>query len=156
MTESKPKRRWFRFSLRTLFVLTTVFGVAMCWFERQLEIVRHRKQLLALLDSKVLPNSFPRYSTVIFDNRAYVLNGNCEIEADLQLSWIRRTCGDRLVPVICLPENTSSDEFTNFKTAFPEATVSKVTQKLAGISTVWPAPGHHFEQTGPQHKITLK
>jgi hypothetical protein len=50
MTETKPKRRWFRFSLRTLFALVTVFGVAMCWFEQQLEIVRHRKQLLALLD----------------------------------------------------------------------------------------------------------
>ena len=27
MTETKPKRRWFRFSLRTLFVLVTIIGV---------------------------------------------------------------------------------------------------------------------------------
>ena len=26
MTETKPKRRWFRFSLRTLFVLVTIVG----------------------------------------------------------------------------------------------------------------------------------
>ena len=26
MTETKPKRRWFRFSLRTLFVLVTIIG----------------------------------------------------------------------------------------------------------------------------------
>ena len=31
MTETKPKRRWFRFSLRTLFVLVTIIGVGAGW-----------------------------------------------------------------------------------------------------------------------------
>ena len=31
MTETKPKRRWFRFSLRTLFMLVTVDGVVAGW-----------------------------------------------------------------------------------------------------------------------------
>ena len=31
MTEAKPKRRWFRFSLRTLFVLVTAFCVWLGW-----------------------------------------------------------------------------------------------------------------------------
>ena len=38
-----PKRRWFRFSLRTMFVVVTIFGVWLGW---QLKIVRERKAIL--------------------------------------------------------------------------------------------------------------
>jgi hypothetical protein len=44
MTETKPKRRWFRFSLRTLFVLVTVIGVAAGWLANQLNWIRQRHQ----------------------------------------------------------------------------------------------------------------
>jgi hypothetical protein len=40
MTPSAPPRRRFRFSLRTLFVLVTVFGV---WFGWELKFVRERQ-----------------------------------------------------------------------------------------------------------------
>ena len=37
MTETKPKRRWFRFSLRTLFVLVTIICISrLVWQEREL------------------------------------------------------------------------------------------------------------------------
>jgi hypothetical protein len=42
MTETKPKRRWFRFSLRTLFVLVTVVGVVAGWVAYQLNWIRQR------------------------------------------------------------------------------------------------------------------
>jgi hypothetical protein len=38
-----PKRRWFRFSLRTLFVLVTLFG---CWLGYQLNWIRARRLAL--------------------------------------------------------------------------------------------------------------
>jgi hypothetical protein len=50
MTEIKPKRRWFKFSLRTLFVLVTIIGVGTVyainlarWMEQRDEFIRtHR------------------------------------------------------------------------------------------------------------------
>ena len=33
--QSKPRRRWFRFSLRTFFVLLTVFGLGLGWLTIQ-------------------------------------------------------------------------------------------------------------------------
>ena len=49
MTETKPKRRWFRFSLRTLFVLVTITSVTAWWWTRQLNWVRERHKFLATL-----------------------------------------------------------------------------------------------------------
>lgn len=42
--ETKPKRRWLRFSLRTLLLATAVFG---CWLAYEANWIRHRHQLLA-------------------------------------------------------------------------------------------------------------
>ena len=38
-----PKRRWFQFSLRTLFVVVTVFG---CWLGYELNWLRERHLLV--------------------------------------------------------------------------------------------------------------
>jgi hypothetical protein len=44
MTETKPKRRWFRFSLRMLFVLVTLVGVVAGWVAYQLNWIRQRRE----------------------------------------------------------------------------------------------------------------
>jgi hypothetical protein len=44
MTETKPKRRGFRFSLRTLFVLVTIAGVAAGWVAYQLNWIHQRHE----------------------------------------------------------------------------------------------------------------
>ena len=44
--DEKPKRSWFSFSLRTMFVLVTIFGVWLGW---QRKFVRERKAVLAEL-----------------------------------------------------------------------------------------------------------
>ncbi len=38
-----PKRRWFRFSLRTLFVVVTVFGI---WLGYELNWIRERHAII--------------------------------------------------------------------------------------------------------------
>ena len=43
MTETKPKRRWFRFSLRTLFVLVTI---ACIWLGYSFNWIRQRHDYL--------------------------------------------------------------------------------------------------------------
>lgn len=47
MTETKPKHRWLRFSLRTLFVLVTIVGVAAGWMACQLNWIRERHAFLS-------------------------------------------------------------------------------------------------------------
>ena len=42
MTETKPKRRWFRFSLRTLFVLVTIISLPFGWIAYQLNWIQQR------------------------------------------------------------------------------------------------------------------
>ncbi len=39
-----PRRRWFRFSLRALFLVVTAFG---CWLGYQLNWIRQREEFLA-------------------------------------------------------------------------------------------------------------
>ena len=46
MTETKPTRRWFRFSLRTLFVVVTIVGVAAGWVTYQLNWLEQRREFI--------------------------------------------------------------------------------------------------------------
>jgi hypothetical protein len=43
-SDGTRRRRWFRFSLRTLFVVLTVFG---CWLGYQLNWIRQRNAIVA-------------------------------------------------------------------------------------------------------------
>jgi hypothetical protein len=45
MIDAKPKRRWFRFGLRTLFVLVTVIGA---WLGYHFNWIRERHKLIGL------------------------------------------------------------------------------------------------------------
>ena len=45
MTETKPKRRWFQFSLRTLFVLIALLSIPIAWAASiQLNWIRQRNE----------------------------------------------------------------------------------------------------------------
>ena len=54
MTETKPKRRRFRFSLRTLFILVTIAGVATGWVEKQLNSIHQRHAFLQAHDRSLV------------------------------------------------------------------------------------------------------
>ena len=44
MTETETKRRWFRFSLRMLFVFVTIACLPMVWVAYQLKWIHERRQ----------------------------------------------------------------------------------------------------------------
>jgi hypothetical protein len=46
MTETKPKRRWFRFSLRTLFFVVMGVCAALAWVSLNIRQVRERDSML--------------------------------------------------------------------------------------------------------------
>jgi hypothetical protein len=50
-----PKRRWPRFTLRTLFVEVTVLGVALAWANWNVRQIRERERLFHAID--VSPNN---------------------------------------------------------------------------------------------------
>ncbi len=47
--ETKQKRRWFRFSLRTLFVIVTAFAILMGWIAWNVSQVREREKFFRRL-----------------------------------------------------------------------------------------------------------
>jgi hypothetical protein len=46
-TDIKPRRRWFQFKLRTLFVAMTVLRIALGWVAYSLSWIRERHQFLS-------------------------------------------------------------------------------------------------------------
>ena len=54
------KHRWLRYSIRTLLVAVTIFCVWLGW---QFRIVRERKAVLDLVQSRRIPSAFSKYVT---------------------------------------------------------------------------------------------
>jgi hypothetical protein len=152
MTETKPKRGWFRFSLRTMFVLVTIIGV---WLGFQVSTVYHRKRLLSRLDPAV--GRYPTFRTVMrrdeFGYGPAVLEGEISMDGEHQPSWIRRALGDHFVPVILLPDSGTPEEVMAYRDAFPESMISQMPTEIGSSSTVRPAPGHHFEKLNDSFTI---
>ncbi|MCI0360073.1 MAG: Hint domain-containing protein [Planctomycetaceae bacterium] len=112
-----PRRPWFKFSLRTMFVLVTLVS---CWLAWESSVVRHRKAVLARHQSngaisfttaKAWEERFPGGSTLL--GRA------------AKVSLVRQWLGDEAIQEIWC-SSWYSAEFTKVnldevKRAFPEA-----------------------------------
>jgi hypothetical protein len=149
VTETKPKRRWFRFSLRTLFVLVTIVGI---WLGLQVRTVMHRKQMLAFLDAECA-GKFNPYDRIFRPDNECVLDGPVELTDKPRVSFIRRLLGDRTVPIICLPTSMTSDDVLQFTCTFPDAFITQFehTCQSATLSLI---AEQHFEITGD--RLTVK
>jgi hypothetical protein len=78
MRETKPKRRWFRFSLRTLFVLVTIACLPMIWMAYQLKWIHERRQFWEnygfLFGAVTVDGEQTPWSLRIFGDYAYPWN----------------------------------------------------------------------------------
>src|SRR5436190_21469206 len=102
MTESKPKRRWFRFSLRTLFVVVTVIGIGAGWVAYQLNWIRQRHEFAKRYDSK----------SVFYD--IFIVDGK-----SAKCPWCLRLFGEEAHPYLTVKKERMEEA----NRLFPEATV---------------------------------
>jgi hypothetical protein len=88
MTETKPKHRWFRFSLRTLLVLMTVLCV---WLGFKVNAARRQKEaVLAIREAGAM---------ILFDYQLTPVPGSKQKKFDATRSppapvWLRKLLGD--------------------------------------------------------------
>jgi hypothetical protein len=117
---SKPRRPWFRFSLRMLFVVLTIFA---CWLGWNLNIVRQREQLLASLkdDGWAMLVKGPKKVSVNANGRRHFVRMPIE-SGTLPMSW--RLLGAKPIGMtINLLNRTPDDEVQRVKSLFPETQV---------------------------------
>ena len=136
MTETKPRRRWFRFSLRTLFVLVTMicisFGASLLLM--QFRIVQQRQQFVARLtaDSNGKNDGSDSGATL-----SPLKN------PDRTLSPTRRFFGDHNYSVIVLSTKYGQDLIDKAVALFPEAQIKHwqpVGPRIPGNKYVWISP----------------
>lgn len=100
------KRRWFTFSLRTLFVVVTVASLLVVWVRAESEISSSRRDTL---------------------NRAIALGAFCDHYDERGVPWwrlrrhIRHAMGDKQLASIFLPQALPLGVAKDLRVAFPEA-----------------------------------
>jgi hypothetical protein len=121
-----PKRHWFQFSLRTLFIMLTVFGVWLGW---QANVVHERKAMRNWIESGggrlsvfYPPQPLPGTNLII-------LTGDFPDGEDFTVPIIRRWLGDEPVWKVEVRHDASADEVVKAKRLFPEAEVFNVLPK---------------------------
>ncbi len=101
----QPRRRWFRFSLRTLFVVVTVFAVWLGWNARQ---VRQRERMLQ------------SYGVLFYGNAP-------SVNSQKKLPFLWSVLGAKYIGTIQLPpDEFTNDDLRRFQVAFPEADVRRL------------------------------
>jgi len=98
MTDIAPRRRWFSFSLRTLFVVVAASGLFLAWLGVQVQWIRDRHEALShySVGTTVRPKKAP---------------------------WSIRILGEAGAPVVVVKFSTSMDERERLRRLFPEAKV---------------------------------
>lgn len=101
-----PKRRWFAFSLRTMFVVVTVVGLLAWWVHRNLEQVRERDRFLEWAKANDMSHGVYKAP----DSKTY---------PPLPITW--RLLGAERVDVFVLDPMVPASDQERVKAAFPEA-----------------------------------
>ena len=118
-----PKRHWFRFSLRTLFVTVTALGLLFGWLAWNVQWVNERQRLLGWADDihishgilGVVRNSPPRR---------------------LPIMW--RLLGAQRIDVFTFDKAVPISDQEQLKAAFPEAIVVDYTKIFQSPPYTWP------------------
>ena len=126
-----PKRRWFRFSLRTMFVVVTVVA---CWLGWNLHQVRQREKFLSLPRIITFEGSMPSSG---------LGKSSFALTPGVPFAW--KVFGAKHVHCMVLDKNTFDEaEFQRARALFPETDIRyvRVTEityrhgRSAGFTTV--------------------
>lgn len=104
--EKRTPRRWFRFSLRTLFVVVTVFAVWLGW---ELSFIKERKASIRLIRDK--------YGSVYTSSDL----ADRPVTDLVSIPFWRRMLGDEAVQMVRLTPAFSDNDLRNVQRIFPEA-----------------------------------
>ena len=112
--DGKPKRRWLRFSLRTLFVVLTALSI---WLGSTVSVVREPK--VVLQDMRATPG----FDVAPAGVTSYV-GGSAPRRATI--SWLRQWLGDEGIESIWFPADhiPTAYEARYLERLFPEARLS--------------------------------
>jgi hypothetical protein len=109
----KPRRSWFRFSLRTLLILMTL---VCCWLAWESAIVRQRKALLAQMQAS---GAFTISKTPATWTVSSLTNPK-EYPRPATIPWVRRCLGDEAIQYVSYFNVPPEIDLQRVKRTFPE------------------------------------
>jgi hypothetical protein len=119
--ETAPKRRWLRFSLRTMFVAFT--GVAV-WLGWNLHIVRLRRAAIEAWSERWSPSNVTVWTVTAALEKGPLYGEKNPIIP--QVPWIRHLLGDEAVSTVILTWDVTEDARISVRELSPEATVEEL------------------------------
>lgn len=120
----KPPRRWFKFSLRTLFVVITLFAVWLGW---EMKFIRARQAMHRWFED----NNWCCEATTDMWDAGIELHATSYSYSDIQnrvavaIPFWRRWLGDDRYEYILYPRDAQTDDIELAKRLFPEADISE-------------------------------
>lgn len=132
MNEVPTRRRWFRFSLRTMFVVVTVVAAGMSWLEYQRDIVEERRQTIKHISSVASSTTFVLFGCA-------ESNWMAEVRSDIPWAW--RLLGAQAVWKITLDSDDFSEaDVERFSKLFPESCI-ELNSSVVTVMRVVPPHG---------------
>jgi len=115
----KPRRRWFNFSLRTLFIVVTALC---CWLGWEMSVVRSRQAALSRIKGNMA------FSVTTAQSYRERWPAGMSVPTLATIPLIRRLLGDEAVQEIVVHrwfQSFSEEELSRLTRAFPEAQLSE-------------------------------
>ncbi len=129
-----PNRRWFRFRLRTVFVVVAALAAGLCWVARQRNIVEERRRAIQEIGPIEFTNP-PDITFVLFG----CVEDNWMAEVRGDIPWIWRLLGAQAVFKIVLDsaDYTAADA-EHFAAIFPESCHVELNSSGTNVMNVVP------------------
>jgi hypothetical protein len=120
LTPARSLRRWFQFTLRTLFVVTTVVAAVAGYAAKQYHIVREREEWLR---TRAVPPAIEFRMGTLEDVLQHSQELRTKGDTGRRPPWFRAVLGDRAQASVYLPNDSTDADFARAARLFPEADV---------------------------------